>query len=714
MKTKFTSLISALLLMHFFSMAQFVREYNPGPTSNLVFTCIAKAHDGNYFISGLQDTSIYVSEVLANGNLVREKLIGVGTDYYRIGAMIVDADGNIVMAGVTRAAAGGLLHGFLIKVSPALSVMLFVKYDNASANDGIAFSDIKDYRTTGVNNAYYVTAYTFGAAGWNPMLAKLDRNNGNVIAYYYGRPSGTTANNAQGNYASLLLDTVNSPVSAPAIYVSAPLNSGSGASNRPWLVKHDITTLNFTKGERYLRDITAAQTASLYNIGIAKDANTILYCWYGSPNVVSNSTHTAMGLTKADAASLTPAWQKRYTLAPASATAFKYNTLNKVESDPVGYITRGGWFDGVHEGGGDIFFIRTDKNGLPLWSKQYKNVSNLQSFNSSFIVDGGNIYAVGYRTNTSNNKGILIVTPLATGSMDTTCALPLTVATVDSTYAKLDNLTAQQVGAKLQNIYDPINCVTTTSLKPCDGCINHAPVLDANFTLTGQLVGNLTQFTLTASAFSTANNSQFIVSQVSTTFPFPDIAGTVLTQPVWGGPAITTGFQFYQGTSVPGTNNPGKFIAGNIYRIRHILSAFSNCGILTADTVSKLVFLAPGLRASGNGNFIITTEGKGDNNGGGIIPGAGNAEAAVIEKGVNSTIFPNPANSFVTFNTAMVQQGSLALKVVNGSGAVVANANITGRKQSSIDTHLWASGLYLYSITSNGKVVAQGKFIIQH
>jgi len=696
--------------------AQFVREYNAGPTANLVFTCIAKAQSGNYFIAGLQDTSIYLSEVTATGNVVREKLIGVGNVYYRLTSMIVDGDGNIVIVGLWRNTTG-ILHAYLMKVSPALSVISHITYNNKLTTDGMAFTDVKDYKTTGPNNAYYITGYTYGAAGWNSLLMKLDRSTGAILAIYNGRPTAAAANTAQDNYASLLLDTAVTAASPGGIFVTAPLNSGSGASNRPWLVKHNISTLAFNSGERYLRDVQASQTASLYNISIAKDTSNLLYCWYGSPNVTSNNTHTAMGLTKVVEGTLAPVWQKAYKLTPASPSPFKYNALTKVANDANGYLTEGVWTDGASESGGDIFFIRTNKNGIPQWARQYKNVSSVQSFNSNFIIDGGNIFAVGFRTNSGNKKGILIVAPLSTGSMDTACASPLTVQTSDSTYAKGDNLQTLQAGITPQPNYYPVNCTATTGVVPCNGCRANTITLDANFTLNGQLVGNLTTFTLTASAYSTANNSQFIVSRVDPTLPgYPDVAGSVLSVSTWGGPGTTTVFPFYQGTSVQGTNATGIFNAGSIYRVRHILSGFNNCGILKADTISKLVLLAPGLKAGSNGinNFMIIGEGNTPTPDVSLMLKNLQASIFVTNTG-KAALFPSPANAYVILNTEAITEKNTAFKVVNSAGVVLSSGKMGGTKQLSVDTHAWANGMYLYNIlTSDGQVIAKGKFVVQH
>ncbi len=721
MKSKFYALTVALAIMHTVALAQFVRVYDPGPTANLILNCIAKAQDGNYFVAGLQDTSIYLAEVNGAGNVIREKLVGMGinpnTNYYRLYSMIVDADGNIVIAGLLRPASN-LLQGFLMKVSPALSVIFHVSYSNADVNEGVAFTDIKDFKTNTSNNAYYVTGYTFGSTnGWNALLMKLDRNTGATLGLFNGRPSSAATNNAQCVYTSLLLDTAAIAGSPGSIYVTAPLNEGSIASNRPWITRHNIGTLAFVKGERYLRDVTAAQQASLYNSSLVKDSTSLLYCWYGSPNVASNNTHTAMGLTKVDATSLLPAWQKRYTLTPASPSPFQYNALVKVLTDANGYVARGVWGDGAHEGGGEVFIIRTDKNGIPVWARQYKGVSNVQAFNSSFIIDGATIYAIGYKVVGGFNKGVLIKTPLATGSMDTTCASILTVQTADSTYKQADSLKKLGPVVVLKNNYYPINCITSASTKPCDTCLSKTVTLNTDFTLSGVLIGTSPTFTLTASAYSITNNSQFVVSQVSPSFPYPDITtpNTVLSISAWGTTTPTNSFINYQGSNIPATTgNAGIFNSGSLYRVRHIMSAYNNCGVLFNDTTSKIILLVPGLMAPKTRQFLVIDESKGDINLSSYMPAKDESFIAVTKSTGAATIFPNPANAFVTFNVAALKEENMVLKIVNGNGQTVGTTRFANINQSAVDIHTWANGLYLYNITSNGKVVAQGKFLVQH
>src|SRR6478735_973924 len=148
---KKTLFFLALAIISNLANAQFVRTYfanSPctGVNGNLTFNCISKAKNGNYYIAGLQDTSLYVSEVNALGNVVREKLIGIGSNTYNLRSMITDDDGNIVIVGDTKASSYPIL-AFLMKISPALSVILDKQYDNINNTNFsmVVFDDIKDY-----------------------------------------------------------------------------------------------------------------------------------------------------------------------------------------------------------------------------------------------------------------------------------------------------------------------------------------------------------------------------------------------------------------------------------------------------------------------------------------------------------------------------------------------------------------------------------------
>ncbi len=718
MKTKFYPFLTALLLMYAAVSAQYVREYNPGTKTNLSFNCIAKAKNGNYFIAGLhnvgKDTSVYVAEVTAAGTVVREKLVELNianSKVYMLNAMIVDADGNIVIAGSINPS-GLPSKAFLMKLSPALSILLHTSYSNGHAAEPMAFTDVKEYYTTGtnsVNNAYYVSGYNVGTStGPDAVLMRLDRSTGNPLTVYDGQPTASSTNDI---YDALWLDTTGNAATPPAIYVTGRLSSGGTATFRPWLTRHNISTLAFTRGQRYLSPLT--QTARLYNAGIVKDVpkNNMLYCWYGSLSTVGYPK--ALGLTSVNATTMLPVFQKQYGLSPAFQN---FIVLSKVETDPNGYVTHGQWWDSVSTQG-EIFLLRVDKSGVPQWSRQYKNVLNdITPHNAGFIIDGPSIFAIGYKIVSGYRRGVLIKTDVATGAMDTACAKVLAIKSDDFTYTAADSLKPITLPVAVKNNYYAVNCLATDSLKPCDSCIGKPLPCAAAFTLDNQLASNDTVFTSYASNYSTSCNSRFVVSQASTTFPFPDVPGTVLSLPGWG-TSSTTYFPGYNGTSVAGSNAIGIFKAGFLYRVRHIVSGYNNCGVLVFDTSSQLAFKAAGFKTGSPGQMVTITEVKGKPSLGGYRLAASSSNQVDVLKQPGdggALIYPNPANTSVAFNTAGLKGGNIQLTIVDATGHTLSTIDVKGKYLLNVNTTRFAGGLYLYRFTSNGKVVARGKFMVQH
>ena len=143
-------LFTVLAIAGYFANAQqFVKAYNTTPQTSLTFNCITKAANGNFFIAGLSDKSLYVSEVDALGNTVQEKLMDIGSNTYNLRSMVTDNDGNIVIVGDTHNFFGA--KSFLIKISPALSLLLHKTYSNNTTADGastLIITDVKDFTSS--------------------------------------------------------------------------------------------------------------------------------------------------------------------------------------------------------------------------------------------------------------------------------------------------------------------------------------------------------------------------------------------------------------------------------------------------------------------------------------------------------------------------------------------------------------------------------------
>jgi hypothetical protein len=82
-----------------------------------------------------------------------------------------------------------------------------------------------------------------------------------------------------------------------------------------------------------------------------------------------------------------------------------------------------------------------------------------------------------------------------------------------------------------------------------------------------------------------------------------------------------------------------------------------------------------------------------------------------IKKSVN--VYPNPANSRITFNTSSVSSDQY-ITICDITGRLVERVLVLNGI-NTINTGSYANGVYLYSLTdSSGDLIDRGKFIVQH
>jgi hypothetical protein len=135
------------------------------------------------------------------------------------------------------------------------------------------------------------------------------------------------------------------------------------------------------------------------------------------------------------------------------------------------------------------------------------------------------------------------------------------------------------------------------------------------------------------------------------------------------------------------------------------------------DTTSQLVFQAAGFKKGIPGQMVSITEVKGQTSLGGYrLAASSNSQVDVINQTGDggALIYPNPANTSVAFNTAGIKGGNIQLTIVDATGHTLSTVDIKGKYLLTVNTTRFAGGLYLYRFTSNGKVVARGKFMVQH
>lgn len=707
-KTMYCFALAVLMFgFPFFANAQFVKSYQTSGQANLTFNCISKSLTGSYFIAGIVDTSVYIAEVDGAGNMMREKLIGVGSTAYNLNSMITDADGNIVIVGAIKI---GLTNtqSFLMKISPALSLLLHRTYtDITQQGSTTIFYDVKDYKANTSDDAYYISGATRNfdnRTAADVLLVSVDRSTGNLINTYSG-------NKGEDTYDALVLVPSVKPKGVN-IFATGRLGVSTGTF-RPWINAHN-SNLSFNGlGAQYLQPTTT--DARLYSsslivekVGFSSKYN-LTYAWYGDLNGTSFGLNIGMG--SFNAATLNPNWQLEYVISPMAAPL---KLLNKVAADANGYVAEGNWWDGsatTTDGAiaGEMFLLRTNKEGSPLWSRRLDKIFiNQRSHNAGMLIDNikGNdmIFAVGFKkSKTGGTEGVLVQMPI-TGFMDTICA------PVQNTVVKIRDFSVKNkidsLGIKIKNTLNnyPIECVQTQNTKACDTCYM-AVLPNTDFELSGTIhIGNTSTFDVMASSFNNAPNSQWIVSDITSGIP----VNIETDGPIGGGWSVTTSTNFggYYGMAHI-NGNATTFLQLHKYRFQHILSATNSCGITQSDTVTKVIYMCTSCR-NNKGGFIIVDE-------------SNNSQSFNLKSGISTEtnslgkakVYPNPAGSTIIFNLEKLQVINPVLQIVTAKGQTIYTEKLKEVNQS-ITVSAWASGMYSYNIISNGKIIDSGSFIVQH
>ena len=73
---------------------------------------------------------------------------------------------------------------------------------------------------------------------------------------------------------------------------------------------------------------------------------------------------------------------------------------------------------------------------------------------------------------------------------------------------------------------------------------------------------------------------------------------------------------------------------------------------------------------------------------------------------------PNPTNNQTSLQYALADKQTANVQVYDMNGRIVNHATLTGAGEYNLDTHNLSSGLYLYSVEQNGKILLRSKLAI--
>lgn len=520
---KTIALLTCTLFLFDFAKAQYVRTYTTTGINKLQFNCITKAENGNFFIAGTADSGIYVAEVNTAGIIQRESVINVHSINHNLTSMITDANNNIVIVGDIKLNVIGTTS-YVLKLDATLNLLFYRIYNNTLGRRSvISFRDIKD---NPANGSYYLcgatrTNFNIGSDG---LLMRIDRNTGAVTSYY-------TGDLAEDEYDAFVFD-ITQPGQNPGVLTTGRFSTSGGiVTFRPHINRHD-NNFNFLNGNRY--QISLHTDARIYSRSFVQDLANLAYAWNGDVNGTGFGIHT--GLSVINGTTLSPVWQKQYVFTPASSTGI---LMNKVLPDNTGYLGQGMWPTITTNDGamaGEMFFLRTDKQGNPQWSIKLANVLiNERSHNTGFLLDGGYIYAVGFKYNAVTTKytGCLVQVSQTTGAMNIDCAPVQQVVAENFSFSEPSSFTrvAPSWSERQRNVR--VKKVSTTSILSCNvsGATNKnesAAVIENSSLI--QLSPNPT----TGNALLTLlNNKESVNIKVA------DISGKLLWQSITANNSIT-------------------------------------------------------------------------------------------------------------------------------------------------------------------------------
>lgn len=354
---------------------------------------IIKSNDGNLYLSATSGERTLLIKMDISGVPIWQRVFHFSNQMDVISEIIVDADNNIVGCGYGHNGNIASFRAFVFKYDPVNDDVLWTRnFENRSRAWGVL-----EPQTGG---DYLVYLNDDDSDGQDGVFIYLDRNNGNETGNLfnsYDLGSSETFN---------AVTVVNNELIAAGRYTN-----GGGTANMRWSVSS--FDLNGNENWSNLSFTPLNAVARLYARDIIEDAGG-LYSIGGGDDDGTSATQTHLFFQKN---SLNGAldWAKRYNI-----VQFSNEWGEEVVSTPDGFLLYG------HErqSPGELFLIKTDKDGNPSWAKSYGGSGHEELWftgQSQILAIGNFIYFTAETNSYGGDRDIILIKTRSDGSIDDEC-----------------------------------------------------------------------------------------------------------------------------------------------------------------------------------------------------------------------------------------------------------------------------------------------------
>jgi hypothetical protein len=303
-------------------------------------TALCKSSDGNVYLTGRKSNRTFIQKMNTSGEVIWLRDFAVSIfEPITPAEIFEDADGMLVGCG-TQGLGINQRKGFVFKYNPETNVLIWSKTISSSnpASIGILENGPK-------GNYLYYQNPTPSSGDIDAEILEIERNTGNII------PTLTKRYEYKGAdmLSKVLRYDANTLYATGASTVRTGVND---ASHRQLLSQ--ISLFNGSPVWSQINHLDTNATGDLYGRDLIVDGNALIALYEGAEDTNLAGTNTAIYLQKSDLQG-NRQWLHRYQL-PGNAF--------KLLSDAQGYLLYG------QLNANTYFFIKTDKDGIPVWAKR--------------------------------------------------------------------------------------------------------------------------------------------------------------------------------------------------------------------------------------------------------------------------------------------------------------------------------------------------------